>query len=550
MKLFTKGLLLIAIPSLFEIGLLGLVYSTHRDSEIAGGWAAHSKQVLSQTSAVLEPMLEQAVRVREAVLDGEPAAIDESALWTELDRRVDRLADLVADNPPQVERAAKIRRIIQQYRQWSSQARTLMESNRHAALTAYFAEPGGSALVDQFRAELDAFQREELRLDAARARTVHESRDRQRGLLVATVLGSIIVAGIAMYLFIRDFRGRLIALADNARRLADNTPLPPPLKGDDEVARLDDILHTTSRRLSAADRARDVAKRDLEHRALQLDQANEHLRQQTADNEMFIYSVSHDLRSPLVNLQGFSRELAQACDLLRDQMQGFDLPEPERERIARLVDEEIAESLHYLQTAVMRSADIIDALLTLSRAGRAEYRPQWIDLNMLVQRIAAGYQARLEALDARLVAHPLPMVDADPEAIGQVLTGLIDHALDSAEPSRAPRIEIGVREAEAARERSGLAALPGEAAAPVTLYVADNGRGIPAAQLPRVFATFYRTQGSGEGVALALARRMIEKHGGRLWVESTEGSGSTFYMTLPAMPAGSGAALAVVEAAA
>jgi signal transduction histidine kinase len=547
MRLFTKGLLLIAIPSLFEVGLLGLVYSTYRDSEIAGDWAAHSKQVLSETSGVLEPMLEQAVRIREAVLGQDPAAIDDGALWTELDRRVDRLSDLVADNPPQVERAAKIRQTIQQFRQWASQARGILESGQHDALVAHFTEPGGSALVDQFRTELDAFQHEELRLDEARSRAVNQARQRQRGLLISAVLGSIFVAGVAMYLFIRDFRGRLLVLADNARRLADNTPLPPPIDGDDEVARLDGILHYTSRRLSAADRARNLAKRDLEQRALQLDQANEHLRQQTADNEMFIYSVSHDLRSPLVNLQGFSRELERACDVLRDQMQGFDLPLDERERIEQLVDEEIAESLHYLQTAVMHSADIIDALLTLSRAGRADYRPEWIDLNMLVQRVAAGYQTRLEALDARLVVHPLPSVDADPEALEKVLTGLIDHALESVERGRAPRIEIGVRELEANRERSGH---QDSKPAPVTLYVADNGRGIPAAQLARVFATFYRPQGSGEGVALALARRIIEKHGGRLWVESTEGTGSTFYMTLPALPAVSSAVTAVVEAAA
>jgi signal transduction histidine kinase len=546
MRLFTKGLLLIAIPSVVEIGLLGLVYSTHRDSEVAGNWAAHSKRVLSQTNEVLEPMLMQAVRVREAVLANDPSAIDESALWTELDRRVDSLADLVADNPPQVERATRIRRTIQQFRQWSSHARELMENGQRDELVAYFREPGATSLVDQFRSELTTFQREEWRLDDTRAQTVRAARERQRSLLFSAVLGSILVAGIAMYLFVRSFRGRLLTLGENARRLADNSPLPPALEGDDEVAELDEVLHTTSRRLSAADRARDLAKRDLESRALQLDRANEHLRQQTADNEMFIYSVSHDLRSPLVNLQGFSRELAHACAILRDRMEHFDLPQAERDHIRQLVDDEIAESLHFLQTAVMRSSDIIDALLTLSRAGRAEYRSEWVDLNMLVQRTAASYQSRLEALDGRLVVHPLPTVEADPAALDRVLTGLIDHALDSVEPGRAPRIEIGVREVGDSRERLDLRDME---LAPLTLYVADNGRGIPAAQLPRVFATFYRAQNGGEGVALALARRLIEKHGGRLWVESTEGAGSTFYMTLPAVSAAASPAAAVEASA-
>lgn len=532
MRLFTKGLLLIAIPSVFEIGLLGLVYMTHLETEAAGDWAAHSKLVIGHTNDVLEPMLAQAIRVRSSALANDPAAIDDSALWTELDRRIDQLADLVADNPPQVARAAQIRNTIRQYRQWSSHARELIESGQHDALVTQFSEPQGSALVDAFRKQLETFKAEELRLDAARTRTVHEARDRLRGLLVGAVLGSIAVAGIAMYLFIRGFRSRLLVLGDNARRLADNTPLPAPLAGDDEVAHLDEILHTTSRRLAAADRARNAVKRDLEHRALQLATANEHLRQQTADNEMFIYSVSHDLRSPLVNLQGFSRELAQACIDLRKTLDTFDLPAHERDRFVQLLDDEIAESLHYLQTSVMRSADIIDALLTLSRAGRVEYRPERVDLNMLVQRTAARYQARLEAIDARLVAHPMPTVEADPDALEQVFTGLIDHAIESFEPGGAPRIEIGAREFEDSRERAGQ-----QPAQPfVTLYVADNGRGIPAAQLPRVFAAFYRPQG-GDGVALALVRRIVERHGGRLSVESVEGSGSTFSMTLPALTA-------------
>ncbi|RKP46623.1 sensor histidine kinase [Pararobbsia silviterrae] len=528
MRLFTKGLLLIAIPSVFEIGLLGLVYATHLDTEVAGTWAAHSKRVIGQTNDVLEPMLVQSIRVRSAALANDPAAIDDTALWTELDRRVDRLTDLVADNPPQVARAAQIRNTIQQYREWSSHARELIETGQREALIAHLSEPQGSALVDTFRRELNAFKAEELRLDAARTEAVHEARERQRGLLIGAVFGSIAVASVAMYLFIRGFRGRLLALGENARRLADNTPLPPALAGDDEVAQLDGILHTTSRRLAAADRARNAVKRDLEHRAAQLALANEHLRLQTADNEMFIYSVSHDLRSPLVNLQGFSRELAHTCKDLRDALREFDLPEHEWQRFAQLLDEEIAESLHYLQTAVMRSADIIDALLTLSRAGRAEYRPERVDLNVLVQRIAARYQAKLEALDARLVVHPLPAVEADPDAIEQVFSGLVDHAIESLDPGRAARIEIGAREFEDHRERAGQHPLQPFA----TLYVADNGRGIAASQLSKVFAAFYRPQGGG-GVALALVRRIVERHGGRLWVESVEQSGSTFYMTLP-----------------
>ena len=126
---------------------------------------------------------------------------------------------------------------------------------------------------------------------------------------------------------------------------------------------------------------------DLRDRVAQLSVVNRDLEQQTIENEAFVYSVSHDLRSPLVNLQGFSKELGLACEEMRELFAENSLPEAVRKRGLDLIDGEVEESIQFIRTAVMRLSDIIDALLRLSRAGRVEYRPERADLCETVRRI-------------------------------------------------------------------------------------------------------------------------------------------------------------------
>lgn len=524
MRLTTKGLLLIAIPALLELALLSGLVKAQADATQAEQWAIHSEEVLRQTTAILEPVLGESVRLRGAVLAGDTRFATPVTLWVDVDRRIDQLAELIADNPAQVERVVQVRQAVQAYRQWSDRMQDMLRSGRRRDVVERFRDLAAADVLDRFRQQVVAFQTEERRLDTERSNAADAARERQQMLVVAAVFGSLLFVALAVWLFTRGVRGRLALLSDNAGRLAGNEPLAPLGPGTDEIARLDLTLHETSRRLLEAERFQARFQSDLTRRTGELARINETLRQQTQENEMFIYSVSHDLRAPLVNLQGFSKELIRACDELRAAVRESSLTAETRQSIERVVDEDIGEALHYLQTAVLRASHIIDALLRLSRVGRVEYRQQKVEVRDIVPRVVDAMQASIRARRARVIVDELPAVWGDPTALEQVFANLIGNAVNYLDPSREGRIEIGTTPAP-----------PGVHSLRI-FYVRDNGLGIPAVALPRLFNAFQRLHGNvaaGEGIGLALVRRVVERHGGRVWAESKEAQGTTFYLSLP-----------------
>jgi PAS domain S-box-containing protein len=270
----------------------------------------------------------------------------------------------------------------------------------------------------------------------------------------------------------------------------------------------------------------------VEARTAELAESNRQLAQKNEENEMFVYSVSHDLRSPLVNLEGFSKELGLVCQDIRALLQENELPPAVRQRVLGLLDGEMVESIHYIQTAVARLSGIIDALLRLSRAGRVVYQRQPVDVQRVVARIVESMGATIAQRGAAVTVAELPPTWGDPTAVEQVFANLIGNALNYLDPRRPGRIEVGRSEH---RELAG----PGSSAAWHTYYVRDNGLGIPAAYRAKVFQAFQRLHpetAPGEGMGLAIVRRIVERQDGKVRVESTEGSGSTFFVILPAPP--------------
>jgi signal transduction histidine kinase len=534
MKLFTKGLLLIAVPSLVELALLGAVFDTQEETAQAAQWVTNSKQILYQSSALVDPLLRQAARVRTGMVIGDPSLLDRHTVWIDMSDRLSKLDALVADTPQQVQRVQNMRRAIDAYRAQTATVSEALHEGRSGKSLAALESGALPQPIALFRDELAAFGEEASRLDSERAAALARRRERQQYALIAAVIGSMLIWAGTAVVFARSIGRRFEVLTDNAERLGNGRPLAARLSGNDEIAALDAVLHQTGARLREADTEQASLKRRLEARAQELAGVNEELRQETQDNEMFIYSVSHDLRSPLVNLQGFSKELQVSCDELDGIVGEARLPTAEHKRMAHILDGDVRESLQYLRGAVTQAAAIIEALLRISRAGRLEYQWQRVSVARAVARVVDNLQSAIDERGVVVIVRDLPPAWGDPAAIEQVFSNLIGNALNYLDPARIGRIEIGALEPEPV-EANGPPAVRMR-----TYYVRDNGLGIPAAYMSKVFRAFQRLHidvAKGDGVGLAVVRRTVERHGGRVWVESAEGAGSSFFVVLPEQPA-------------
>ncbi|HEU4601286.1 MAG TPA: PAS domain S-box protein [Steroidobacteraceae bacterium] len=257
---------------------------------------------------------------------------------------------------------------------------------------------------------------------------------------------------------------------------------------------------------------------ELEQRVAELGKANRELAQQSSENESFVYSVSHDLRAPLVNLQGFSHELLLTSQALEKVLADTRLPDDIQQHAKELLSGELHESISFIQNAVRHLGNIIDGLLRLSRVGRVEYKSEPIDLNKLLNDILASLHSQIVQSGGQVKVHPLPVLSGDRNAVGQIFANIVGNALKSFARERPGVIDISATDDEV----------------PV-ISIRDNGVGIPADYHNKIFRVFqhvHSARNRGEGMGLAIVRRIVDRHGGRIWFESNPDTGTTFYFTL------------------
>ena len=290
------------------------------------------------------------------------------------------------------------------------------------------------------------------------------------------------------------------------------------LRGEDGTLRgFAKVTRDMTERRAQQERIENLTK-ELERRIDELGTTNRELAQKSAENESFVYSVSHDLRSPLVNLQGFSQELSLASDTLLELLARPSIPEDVRQRATALVNGEFTESIGFIHNAVRHLSSIIDGLLRLSRVGRVDYESTDVDMNALVADILGAMHGQIVAANATITVHSLPTVTGDRNAIGQIFANIVGNALKSFGDRRERLIEISAT------------------ADPMPVFsIRDTGIGIPAEYQSKIFQVFqhvHRSRSPGEGMGLAIVRRIVERHGGRIWFESSPNVGTVFFFTL------------------
>jgi len=254
---------------------------------------------------------------------------------------------------------------------------------------------------------------------------------------------------------------------------------------------------------------------------------NAELRHKNAEIEGFLHITTHDLRTPLVNIQGFSKNLAIDLGELHALVEGAELAAEVKNRALKLLTTDLPESLGYIEGSVVKMGMLITALLKVSRLGRQELTAATVNMDSALKSALATFAYRLEKLGGEVKLQPLPLCSADPLAVSQIFSNLLDNAIKYRDRTR--KLEITVR-GEAKGTRT------------VIYTVADNGRGIKEADLERIWEVFYSGHAhdpeivKGEGIGLTVARRMAERSGGSLKAESREGAGTKFILELPARP--------------
>lgn len=221
--------------------------------------------------------------------------------------------------------------------------------------------------------------------------------------------------------------------------------------------------------------------------------------------ERFAYVASHDLQEPL-------RMVSSYTDLLARKYGGH-------------MDEKAETYIGYIVEGATRMRSLINALLAYSRVDRGGTADADVDLNEIAALAIHVQREAIAETRASVDCGALPVVGGDAVQLQQVFHNLLGNALKFRRPDSAPVIDIR------AVERAGQ----------VEISVTDNGIGIDPALVGKLFIIFQRlhtrAEFPGDGIGLALCRRIVERHGGRIWVDSTPGSGSSFHFTLPILPA-------------
>ncbi len=330
----------------------------------------------------------------------------------------------------------------------------------------------------------------------------------QRRLVVRAVLFQIVILVVIVLLAIGFGRwlgrplGQAVEVLERIGR--GDVELPGLARRNDEFRRLGHAIEEADRRIHADRRQLQEQREQLEasHQRLE-ERVRERTRElEEANRELsaFSYSVSHDLRSPLRAIDGFTRAL--------------------EEDYRASLDETGRSHLHRIRAAVQRMGRLIDDMLRLSRVSRQEMREERFDLSAEAEAILARLAEETTGRRVRWRVEPEIVVRGDAKLLAILLHNLLENAWKYTMHEEEALIEVGVLTSDGER----------------LLFVRDNGAGFDMRYADKLFGVFQRLHREeefpGTGVGLAIVHRIVHRHGGRIWARGQPGSGATFYIAL------------------
>ena len=378
--------------------------------------------------------------------------------------------------------------------------KTVSLSQLDAANTSF------NALRDQFTAlenEIDG----ERTLAVQKLAHINDERDwtfaGMLGVFLLTVCG---IVSMVQLMVLRPLN-RLRLEARTVTEGAFDTPLTQ--NGPQDIRALSSGLEAMRARLVLALDATERQREALMQQKNTLDTQTEELRRSNEELEQFAYVASHDLQEPL-------RKVASFCQLIE-------------KRYGEMLDERGKQYIDYAVDGAKRMQILINDLLTFSRVGRLNDRRERVELRSCLDDALDRLEYAVQDCGAKVeLARPLPAVDGDPSLLSMLWQNLVGNALKFRSPDRPAQVVITWMPEP---DHAGF----------VRISVADNGIGIPPEFTEKVFVIFQRLHSreaySGTGIGLALCKKIVEHHGGRIWIETEQPVGTRFSFTLPAAAA-------------
>ena len=475
----------------FLVACMALGFAALVAAGVAAGWSTaqnerHTRDVNHTYEVELaigraRVLIEQSETARRGyVLTAKPVYLATyRAAMRALPATLDRLAAQTRDNPRQQRNLAMFRQSIDDLSRQREVTIALTGNGESARAVTVFQGESNARRMLVLRARADAMVAEEQRLLAQRDAAQQSSvRIFYVTLAIAGLL--VILVAIASLLMVRRYTRDLATSRDALRDFAD------------------------------------TLEEQVEERTADLTRANEEI-------QRFAYIVSHDLRSPLVNVMGFTAELESATTEIGALIDRAEATAPEivTEDARLAAREDLPEAIRFIRTSTQKMDRLINAILKLSREGRRVIAPQRLDVTAMVETIAASLQTQIEQRGATFVIDaPLPGLVSDRLAIEQIFSNLIENAVKYLSPDRPGHIVV---RGKTHGKR-------------VTFEFEDNGRGIAPNDHQRVFDLFRRAGNQdqpGEGIGLAHVRALAYRLGGVIDVTSELGRGTTFRLNLP-----------------